>query len=87
MTATPSPVKAKQETRIRASLGPSFPVVPVTNFTKGKFPLGTMEAMWDIIGPTVAVNMGKRVALWEIFTICYMQGLENGSSIAEDKQK
>jgi hypothetical protein len=84
MTETPRPVK---ESRIRASLGPSFPVVPVTNFTKGKFPRGTMEAMWDIIGPTVQVNMDESVHLWEIFTICYMQGLANGSDIAEDKLK
>lgn len=45
--------------------------------------------LWPIIGPTVAKNMdGRRpTELWELFALCYMQGLENGHSLALQREQ
>jgi hypothetical protein len=77
---------AKKQVRGRSSLGPTFPVIPVRDFTEFKFKLEQLHGLWDIIGPTVGLNMTRRVELWQIFTMCYVQGLENGAAIERDKK-
>lgn len=77
----------KRQVRGRASLGPTFPIVGVKDFTKLKVNPGRLREMWDIIGPTVELNMVKRVELWQIFVMCYIQGLENGASLEREKHE
>jgi len=36
-----------------------------------------MEKLWNIIGPTIDRN--RDLPNWELFVLCYIQGLENGS--------
>lgn len=77
----------KREVRGRASLGPTFPIVGVGDFTKLKVKPGQLRDLWEVIGPTVELNMTKRVELWQIFTMCYVQGLENGAAIEREKHE
>ncbi|MGI9492591.1 MAG: hypothetical protein ACR2QF_09355 [Geminicoccaceae bacterium] len=66
-------------------LGPPMEMIPLKDFTKLRETFGNelyFPDVWRIIGPTVEANMrGRRPAdLWELFCICYLQGLENASS-------
>lgn len=65
-------------------IGDTFPYVPVKDFQM-KAKRTELHALWPIIGPTVELNMrGKHPAeLWELFALCYLQGLENGYLLRE----
>lgn len=65
--------------------GPPMEQVSVKDFTQLQETFGKelyLPDVWRIVGPTVEVNMrGRRPThLWEMYCICYLQGLENASS-------
>ncbi len=66
------------ETASRLTLGPGFPIVPVSGFAPVPKEID-MAGVWKIIGPTVEKNMNgmRPVPLWKIFCVCYAQGMEN----------
>lgn len=68
--------------RQHVAIGPPVPLVSYPSFTKFRMTEKQLKDMWDIIGPTVERNMTGNVPLWHTFTMCYVQGLENGSSLA-----
>lgn len=68
----------KKKKRILMNMGSSFDLVPLSDFSAIQC---NMESMWQIIAPTVDENINK-LSMWELFTTCYVQGLENGMAAA-----
>lgn len=70
---------------IAVPLGPRVPLVPVSDFARLRLTHEQMDDLWSIIGPTVERNMARNVPLWNIFAICYAQGLENAAALVEEQ--
>lgn len=77
---------AKRERMSHVRMGDAYPAVSHKDFTTGATRRELRE-VWPVIGPTVERNMyGRRPAeLWELFALCYLQGLENGHSLAGEQ--
>ena len=68
-------------------IGPVIPRVPYKDFKKVDFSHDDLFQIWQVIGPTIKVNLDRQLPLWQVLVIAYIQGLENGFGIAEEKGK
>lgn len=57
-------------------LGYPVPIVPMRAF--GKLTRKELEAAWQIVGPTVDLNLSK-LPLWEVIAADYCEGLHHGA--------
>lgn len=63
-------------------LGPiAVPLVPIKDFSHAQV---KTEELWKVIGPTVEQNLSN-LPIWELFVLCYAQGLENGYNLAKSE--
>lgn len=69
------------------TLGPPIGFVRRDNFSKTRLARDQGADLWCIIGPTVEINMRKGVQLWEIFVVCYFQGLENATNLSSTEKR
>jgi len=64
------------------SIGPaSVKIYPRKAYSK--LPKGAnMLDIWQIVGPTVDMNF-RNLPLWQVFCICYFEGLAHGAAATE----
>lgn len=64
---------------------PPVPWVPQSHFIK--FDERIIEMAWQIVGPSVAENLGRMrpLPLWTIFAACYAEGLHHGAEMMREK--
>lgn len=74
-----------KENRMFVELGPSFPLVPITHFSKMRLTPNQWENAWQIVGPSVQRNFMKNVPLWMIIACAYLEGLHHGSEASNDR--
>lgn len=68
---------------VHVTVGPSVEVYPRSSFSK--LPKGIkIEDLWRLIGPTVHMNF-ERLPLWQVFCICYFEGLSHGMAATEQR--
>jgi hypothetical protein len=80
-------VQKRKHTRF-VSMGPRpIPVVPVGNFTKagGKTHHEMLEELWEIIGPSVELNL-RQLPLWKVITMAYFEGSVHAVQMIEDEK-
>ena len=66
-------------------VGPaSVPIVPVGHFRR--FKSSDLDEAWQIIGPSVALNI-NRGPIWKVITAAYLEGLLHGAGIQKDIDK
>lgn len=71
-----------------ANVGPRpIPVVPIGNFTKagGKTHNEMLESLWEIIGPSVELNL-RKLPLWKVITMAYFEGSVHAVQMMEDEK-
>jgi hypothetical protein len=66
------------------AFGPAIPIIPRRDFDKG-FTLDQLQELWRIVGPSVMLNMGDGLPMWQVITAAYGEGLMHGYGI-RDKQ-
>lgn len=69
------------------TLGPPIPIVPVSHFTPLPLDQNQLAEVWKVIGPSVEHNMRKNAPLWEIFAAAYLEGLNHGAALMEERLK
>ncbi len=85
-------MKVNQRKRKSCQLGPNtIPIVPVKDFNKARNINGksfdeTLKEMWDIIGPSVDLNLHK-LPLWKVITMAYFEGVVHGSQMIEEENE
>lgn len=80
-------VQKRKHTRF-VSMGPRpIPVVPIQNFTKagGKTHNEMLESLWEIIGPSVELNL-RKLPLWKVITMAYFEGSVHAVQMMEDEK-
>jgi len=80
-------VQKRKHTRF-ANIGPRpIPIVPIQQFTKvrNKSHHEMLEALWEIIGPSVELNM-RQLPMWKVITMAYFEGCVHGSQMVEDEK-
>jgi len=60
--------------------GPPVPVVPAGHFCRLPFNPEDMEALWRIVGPSVARNMARGQPMWRVIVAAYAEGLSHGAA-------
>ena len=81
-------VQKRKHTRF-AHLGPKpIPLVPIGNFTKagGKTHNEMLESLWEIIGPSVELNL-RKLPLWKVITMAYFEGSVHAIQMMEDEKR
>lgn len=81
-------VQKRKHTRF-AHLGPKpIPLVPIGNFTKagGKTHNEMLESLWEIIGPSVELNL-RKLPLWKVITMAYFEGSVHAVQMMEDEKR
>lgn len=71
-----------------ANIGPKpIPVVPIQKFTRvrNKAHHEGLEELWEIIGPSVELNM-RQLPMWKVITMAYLEGCVHGSQMVEDEK-
>jgi hypothetical protein len=63
---------------------PDIPLIPEKDFDNVVKEYKEFKEMWEIIGPTLHINLKRDVPLWKAVTMCYMQGIKNGMKITVD---
>lgn len=63
--------------------GPAIPIVPITDFTKIGLTKEQMNDLWTLCGPTVERNMQRRLELWQVIAMAYLEGLNHGYGVAQ----
>lgn len=61
--------------------GPPVPIVPAGDFTKARLTDDQMSDLWWLCGPSAEMNM-RRMELWQVIAMAYLEGLDHGSNIA-----
>lgn len=80
-------VQKRKHTRF-ANIGPRpIPVVPIQQFTKvrNKSHHEMLEALWEIIGPSVELNL-RQLPLWKVITMAYFEGSVHAVQMMEDEK-
>ena len=80
-------VQKRKHTRF-ANVGQRpIPVVPIGNFTKagGKTHNEMLESLWEIIGPSVELNL-RQLPLWKVITMAYFEGSVHAVQMMEDEK-
>lgn len=70
------------------NMGPRpVPVVPIGQFTKagGKTHNEMLESLWEIIGPSVELNL-RKLPLWKVITMAYFEGSVHAVQMMEDEK-
>lgn len=81
-------VQKRKHTRF-AHLGPKpIPLVPIGQFTKagGAKHNETLESLWEIIGPSVELNL-RKLPLWKVITMAYFEGSVHAVQMMEDEKR
>ena len=71
-----------------AHVGPKpIPVVPIGQFSKasGKTHNEMLEDLWEIIGPSVELNL-RKLPLWKVITMAYFEGSIHAIQMIEDEK-
>lgn len=74
-------VGKKQYGQVSFFGAPNIPLVPEKDFDRAVKDYKEIEAIWEIIGPTLHVNLRNGQPLWKAVAMCYMQGISNGSRL------
>jgi hypothetical protein len=61
--------------------GPEMPLVPIGDFSKLSITEKDLEAAWGICGPSADRNMQRKLQLWQVIVIAYLEGLNHGASL------
>lgn len=80
-------VQKRKHTRF-ANIGPRpIPVVPIQQFTKvrNKSHHEMLEALWEIIGPSVELNL-RQLPLWKVITMAYFEGCIHAVQMMKDEK-
>ena len=62
-------------------------MVPIQQFTKvrNKSHHEMLEALWEIIGPSVELNL-RQLPLWKVITMAYFEGSIHAVQMMEDEK-
>ena len=80
-------VQKRKHTRF-VNMGPRpVPVVPIQQFTRagGKTHNEMLENLWEIIGPSVELNL-RKLPLWKVITMAYFEGSVHAVQMMEDEK-
>lgn len=75
-----------KDNRIHVDVGLPVPLVSVDQFCSLRLKKQDFDEVWQVIGPTVGRNI-NRTPLYQLFVICYLQGLENGAQLQKEEQQ
>ena len=81
-------VQKRKHTRF-VNMGPRpVPVVPIQQFTRagGKTHNEMLESLWEIIGPSVELNL-RQLPLWKVITMAYFEGCVHATQMMEEEQR
>lgn len=67
--------------------GPPIPVVPVKDFSNIGLNKQLLEDVWAIVGPSVGYNMSRGVEMWKVITAAYLEGLNHGMGLEQERMK
>src|SRR3954469_4997601 len=60
---------------------PRVPKVPYKDFDTFTLTKNQWMDLWEIIGPSVRMNVSRDLPLWKIITSAYAEGINHGSGI------
>lgn len=81
-------VQKRKHTRF-AHLGPKpIPLVPIQKFNRvrNKAHNEMLESLWEIIGPSVELNL-RQLPLWKVITMAYFEGCMHATQMVEDEKR
>lgn len=69
---------------MKAGIGPAFDYVPYGDFSSVRIKEKEMIGLWNIVGPSVALNLERDLPLWKVITMAYVEGLNHGAGLQQE---